>query len=65
MITNIENDSVAYTACGISSGGPHGLTADTTLAEGKGRAAGGEVGAVHSSEEGGNDAGARDRAWPM
>lgn len=43
----------------ISAGGPSGPTADTTLTTGKVREAGGEVGAVHSSAEGGNDAGAK------
>lgn len=43
----------------ISPGGPAGPTADTTPTTGKVRLDGGEVGAVHSSGEGGNDAGAK------
>ena len=53
----------------ISAGGPQGPTASTSSITGKVRAAGGEVGAVHSSAtpsspparrpEGGNDAGAK------
>lgn len=43
----------------ISAGGPLGLTRSTTPNQGEARAADGEVGAVHSSAEGGNDAGAK------
>ena len=43
----------------ISAGGPLGPTTGTTPKQGKARVAGGEVGAVHSSDEGGNDAGAK------
>jgi len=43
----------------ISTGGPDGSTANTTPHTEKVRAASGEVGAVHSSDEGGNDAGAK------
>jgi RNA-directed DNA polymerase len=43
----------------ISAGGPSGPTTGTTPNQGKARVAGGEVGAVHSSDEGGNDAGAK------
>ncbi len=43
----------------ISCGGSTGPTADTTPTTGKVRLAGGEVGAAHSSGEGGNDAGAK------
>ena len=43
----------------ISCGGPSGPTADPTPTTGKVRLAGGEVGAAHSSGEGGNDAGAK------
>ena len=43
----------------ISTGGPDGSTANTTPHTEKVRAASGEVGTVHSSDEGGNDAGAK------
>jgi hypothetical protein len=43
----------------ISPGGLHGPTADASNERCKVRLARGEVGEVHSSDEGGNDAGAK------